>query len=78
GAEGQGAPAVATEAASGEVEAFAAAPTLQPFQGAIDDLRLSKIARPAALLLADASAQGAESRLGAYGVDEKQSGFGFG
>ncbi|MBF3253555.1 DUF2341 domain-containing protein, partial [Pseudomonas aeruginosa] len=49
-----------------------------PFQGAIDELRLSKIARPAALLLADATAQGAESRLVAYGVDEKQSGFGFG
>ncbi|CRR83866.1 Xylulose kinase [Pseudomonas aeruginosa] len=78
GAEGQGAPAVATEAASGEGEASAAAPTLQPFQGAIDELRLSKIARPAALLLADATAQGAESRLVAYGVDEKQSGFGFG
>ncbi len=67
GAEGQGAPAVATEAASGEGEASAAAPTLQPFQGAIDELRLSKIARPAALLLADATAQGAESRLVAYG-----------
>lgn len=78
GAEGQAAPAVATEAASGEGEARAAAPTLQPFQGAIDELRLSKIARPAALLLADATAQGAESRLVAYGVDEKQSGFGFG
>ncbi|MCT5833157.1 MotA/TolQ/ExbB proton channel family protein, partial [Pseudomonas aeruginosa] len=78
GAEGQAAPAVATEAASGEGEASAAAPTLQPFQGAIDELRLSKIARPAALLLADATAQGAESRLVAYGVDEKQSGFGFG
>ncbi|HBP2402844.1 TPA: hypothetical protein L5X89_004090 [Pseudomonas aeruginosa] len=78
GAEGQVAPAAATEAASGEGEASAAAPTLQPFQGAIDELRLSKIARPAALLLADATAQGAESRLVAYGVDEKQSGFGFG
>jgi len=36
------------------------------------------VARPAALLLADASAQGAESKLVAYGVDEEQSGFGFG
>ncbi|MBH9344483.1 DUF2341 domain-containing protein [Pseudomonas aeruginosa] len=68
-------PAPATAAVAGEGEA---APTLQPFQGAIDELRLSKIARPAALLLADATAQGAESRLVAYGVDEKQSGFGFG
>ncbi|MHA3737902.1 DUF2341 domain-containing protein [Pseudomonas sp. Eth.TT006] len=50
----------------------------QPFVGAIDELRLSKVARPAALLLADATAQGAESKLVAYGVDEEQSGFGFG
>lgn len=49
-----------------------------PFAGAIDELRLSKVARPATLLLADASAQGAESKLVAYGVDEEQSGFGFG
>lgn len=68
-------PAPAPAAVAGEGEA---APPLQPFQGAIDELRLSKIARPAALLLADATAQGAESRLVAYGVDEKQSGFGFG
>ncbi|VEF11383.1 MotA/TolQ/ExbB proton channel [Pseudomonas fluorescens] len=51
---------------------------LQPFAGAIDELRLSKVARPAALLLADATSQGAESKLVAYGVDEEQSGFGFG
>ncbi|NKF28482.1 DUF2341 domain-containing protein [Pseudomonas sp. BGM005] len=50
----------------------------QPFVGAIDELRLSKVARPAPLLLADASSQGAESKLVAYGVDEEQSGFGFG
>jgi len=50
----------------------------QPFVGAIDELRLSKVARPAPLLLADATAQGAESKLVAYGVDEEQSGFGFG
>jgi len=50
----------------------------QPFTGAIDELRLSKVARPAAQLLADASSQGAESKLVAYGVDEEQSGFGFG
>ncbi|AMT88924.1 MULTISPECIES: DUF2341 domain-containing protein [Pseudomonas] len=50
----------------------------QPFSGAIDELRLSKVARPAALLLADATSQGAESKLVAYGVDEEQSGFGFG
>ncbi|WP_433589983.1 DUF2341 domain-containing protein [Pseudomonas koreensis] len=50
----------------------------QPFVGAIDELRLSKVARPAPLLLADATAQGNESKLVAYGVDEEQSGFGFG
>ncbi|WP_347900586.1 DUF2341 domain-containing protein [Pseudomonas purpurea] len=50
----------------------------QPFHGAMDELRLSKVARPAALLLADATSQGAESKLVAYGVDEEQSGFGFG
>ncbi|WP_333991717.1 DUF2341 domain-containing protein [Pseudomonas sp. S3(2024)] len=55
-----------------------AAGPYQPFVGAIDELRLSKVARPAPLLLADATAQGAESKLVAYGVDEEQSGFGFG
>ncbi|MBV4484798.1 DUF2341 domain-containing protein [Pseudomonas sp. SWRI153] len=50
----------------------------QPFVGAIDELRLSKVSRPAPLLLADASSQGAESKLVAYGVDEEQSGIGFG
>lgn len=49
-----------------------------PFAGAIDELRLSKVARPAAQLLADATSQGAESKLLAYGVDEEQSGYGFG
>ncbi|VVP90636.1 DUF2341 domain-containing protein [Pseudomonas fluorescens] len=52
--------------------------SFQPFVGAIDELRLSKVARPAALLLADATSQGAESKLVAYGVDEEQSGYGFG
>ncbi|MEG3010661.1 MAG: DUF2341 domain-containing protein [Pseudomonas sp.] len=50
----------------------------QPFVGAIDELRLSKVARPVPLLLADATSQGAESKLVAYGVDEEQSGYGFG
>lgn len=52
--------------------------TYQPFTGAIDELRLSKVVRPAAQLLADANSQGAESKLVAYGVDEEQSGYGFG
>jgi len=55
-----------------------AAGTFAPFSGAMDEARLSKVARPAPLLLADANAQGAESKLVAYGVDEEQSGFGFG
>lgn len=59
-------------------EAQATQPVPPGFVGAIDELRLSKVARPAALLLADATAQGADSRLVTLGVDEKQSGFGFG
>ncbi|WP_426234729.1 DUF2341 domain-containing protein [Pseudomonas sp. TWP3-2] len=54
------------------------ASAFQPFTGAIDELRLSKVSRPVPLLLADATSQGAESKLVAYGVDEEQSGFGFG
>ncbi|MBY6347356.1 MotA/TolQ/ExbB proton channel family protein [Providencia rettgeri] len=88
------APAAETATAEGATAGAAAAPALAvtesvapaavpatqyaPFVGAIDELRLSKIARPAALIYADALAQGAESRLVAYGVDEEQSGFGFG
>ncbi|KLU24856.1 biopolymer transporter ExbB [Caballeronia mineralivorans PML1(12)] len=48
------------------------------FTGVLDELRLSKVARPAALIALDAMSQGAESKLVAYGADEKQSGFGFG
>ena len=51
---------------------------LAGFQGGIDEVRLSKIARPEALILADAASQGADSRLIEFGADEKQSGFGFG
>lgn len=49
-----------------------------PFVGAMDELRLSRVARAVPVLQADALAQGAESRLVVYGVDEEQSGFGFG
>ncbi|MBC7210514.1 MAG: MotA/TolQ/ExbB proton channel family protein, partial [Pseudomonas sp.] len=49
-----------------------------PFVGALDELRLSRVARSQAGLQADVLAQGAESRLVVYGVDEEQSGFGFG
>lgn len=53
---------------------------LTPFNGAIDELRLSKTARSAGLIQADAVAQGAESRLVSMGPDEQQAGkshFGF-
>lgn len=75
------APAAATPAADGTTPAEAAPaprPVYAPFVGAIDEVRLSKVARPAALIYADATSQGAESRLVAYGADEEQSGFGFG
>ncbi|MEE1892509.1 DUF2341 domain-containing protein [Pseudomonas otitidis] len=75
GADLPGSQAAAPEGALAE----APAPTaFGVFAGAVDELRLSKVARPAALILADATAQGAESRLVVYGVDEEQSGFGFG
>jgi biopolymer transport protein ExbB len=77
-----GAPAAGSSPAGAESEAAqAAAPAsaaYAPFVGAVDEVRLSKVARPAALIYADAASQGAESRLVAYGVDEEQSGFGFG
>jgi biopolymer transport protein ExbB len=59
--------------------ADAAAPTdLTPLAGEMDEVRLSNVARPAALVQVDASTQGAESRLVVYGKDEKQAGIGFG
>lgn len=48
------------------------------FVGQMDELRLSRVARPAAMIAANALTQGAESKLAAYGEDEKKSGFGFG
>lgn len=48
------------------------------FVGAIDELRLSKVARPVPALAVDVLSQGSESRLVVYGEDEQQSGFGFG
>ena len=48
------------------------------FVGMMDEVRLSRVARSPALIAADASSQGAESKLIAYGEDEKKSGFGFG
>ncbi|GFZ88061.1 DUF2341 domain-containing protein [Dyella caseinilytica] len=48
------------------------------FVGQMDELRLSRVARSATVIAADALSQGAESKLIAYGEDEKKSGFGFG
>ena len=69
-------PALATVAEIGGDDTAA----LAPFAGAIDELRLSKVARPDALILADAIAQGADSRLVVFGQDEQAAGkshFGF-
>jgi biopolymer transport protein ExbB len=49
-----------------------------PFAGEMDEIRLSKVARSAAVILADVMSQGPDSRLVVYGTDEKQAGFGFG
>ncbi|WP_370679455.1 DUF2341 domain-containing protein [Comamonas sp. GB3 AK4-5] len=71
-------PALNTPASLG-VDTVAAA-GFAPFVGAIDELRISKLARPDSLLLADAVSQGAESRMMAFGADEQQAGkshFGF-
>lgn len=51
---------------------------VSPFTGEMDELRLSKVARSPAVIRADAIGQGPESQLVKFGVDEKQSGFGFG
>ena len=51
---------------------------LTAFIGSMDEIRLSKVARPAGLIHADALGQGSESKLVQYGTDEKKSGFGFG
>ncbi|HEY1961838.1 MAG TPA: DUF2341 domain-containing protein [Rhizomicrobium sp.] len=48
------------------------------FAGEMDEVRLSRVARSAALIAEDAQAQGPTSKLVTYGVDEKPSGFGFG
>ncbi|UTH74479.1 DUF2341 domain-containing protein [Chromobacterium sp. IIBBL 290-4] len=55
----------------------ATASSFAPFSGAIAEVRISKVARPEPLILADAISQGKESRLLQYGADEEQAGFGF-
>ncbi len=71
-----GLPALAGPAALGSDTASPS--DLAPFVGEMDEARISKVARPAALIAVDASTQGAESRLVVYGKDEKQAGVGFG
>lgn len=77
-------PALNTAASIGAEAVGAATPGAQPafaaFTGAIDEVRVSKVDRADALLLADAVSQGAESRMTAFGPDEQQAGkshFGF-
>ena len=70
-------PALNTSAAIG---GDVAGGNLAQFNGAIDEVRLAKVARSDAQLLADAVAQGPQSRLVAFGADEQQAGkshFGF-
>ncbi|GAB2781708.1 DUF2341 domain-containing protein [Dyella kyungheensis] len=70
-------PAFSTAATLGGDTAVAGS-ALANLTGELDELRLSRVARPAALIAMDAASQGAESRLLQYGEDEKKSGFGFG
>lgn len=56
----------------------AAGGTTSSFVGEMDEVRISKVARPAGALLAEVFGEGPNARLVAYGVDEKQSGMGFG
>jgi biopolymer transport protein ExbB len=51
---------------------------LAAFVGSLDEARISKIARSPTAIMVDAATQGAESRLVAYGEDQKQAGIGFG
>ncbi|AOY97535.1 biopolymer transporter ExbB (plasmid) [Cupriavidus sp. USMAA2-4] len=46
--------------------------------GDLDEVRLSRVRRPSVLLAAEAAMQGRDSKLLAYGPDEKQAGGGFG
>lgn len=71
-------PALSSIATLGGDTATASGAPLANLTGEIDELRLSRVARPAALIAMDAASQGAESRLLQYGEDEKKSGFGFG
>ncbi|WP_323120607.1 DUF2341 domain-containing protein [Burkholderia alba] len=73
-----GALPVLTSAAAVGGDAAGAPAGFGGFNGALDELRLSRVARAEPLIAFDALSQGSESKLVAYGTDEKQSGFGFG
>jgi len=47
-----------------------------PFTGGLDETRMSKVARPAAMIAADAAGQGPEGKLLSFGKDEEQGGGG--
>ena len=68
----------AVTAIGGEPPNAAGGTPTTSFIGEMDEVRLSKVARPAALILADALGQGPETRLVVFGTDEKQAGFSFG
>jgi biopolymer transport protein ExbB len=71
--------ALPASSGAAELGADSATPTdLAPFAGVLDEVRISKVARSATALQVDAASQGAESRLVAYGEDQKQAGIGFG
>ncbi|WP_130620413.1 DUF2341 domain-containing protein [Dyella amyloliquefaciens] len=71
-------PALSSAATLGGDVAGPGETALGNFNGEMDELRLSRVARPEALIAMDAVTQGAESRLLQYGEDEKKAGFGFG
>lgn len=72
---------VAQEPVEGEADAvITPAVAANPFVGVIDELRISRVARPAALIQADVAAQGSDANLLAFGADEQTEGvshFGF-
>ncbi|HZZ90763.1 MAG TPA: DUF2341 domain-containing protein [Caulobacteraceae bacterium] len=77
-----GAAAAATPALSGPIAVGTDLPNggaaVIPYAGGLDELRISKVARPGGLFALDAASQGADSRLLAFGTDEKPAGIGFG
>ncbi|HUO99050.1 MAG TPA: DUF2341 domain-containing protein [Rhizomicrobium sp.] len=70
--------AIGGEAQANGADGAPAVTTYVGFVGSLDELRFSRVARPAPLILADALSQGGSQRMVVFGVDEKQSGFGFG